>query len=176
MDDRGLFVFKQTGSEEDIQVQGNEFRRILSFFNHKWIAIASGILCVMAGVFPIFVTWIASSSFEAILTPETMPDSMTGSLMKWCSMIIAMSVVMSTSFGLRNMENPDFVHNVRDALFRNIVEQELDYFDATLSDVLISRISEDVVYVLNSYVDKLNNCIQFGMQAVAGLAIAFYLT
>jgi ABC-type multidrug transport system fused ATPase/permease subunit len=56
------------------------------------------------------------------------------------------------------------------------MEQELDYFDATSTAVLILRISEDVVYVLNTYVDKLNNCIQFGMQAVAGLAIAFYLT
>jgi hypothetical protein len=112
MGNRGLFVFKQTGSERDIQVQGNEFRRILSFFNHKWIAIASGILGVIAGVFPIFMTWIVSSSFEAVLTPETMLDSMTGSLMKWYYMIIAMIPVMSTSFGLRSMGNPDCVHNV----------------------------------------------------------------
>jgi ABC-type multidrug transport system fused ATPase/permease subunit len=105
-----------------------------------------------------------------------MLDSMTGSLMKWCHMIIAVIVVMSNSLGIRSMENPDFVRNVRDALLRNIMEQELDYFDATSTGVLISRISQDVVYVLNTYVDKLNNCIQFGMQAVAGLAIAFYLT
>jgi ABC-type multidrug transport system fused ATPase/permease subunit len=56
------------------------------------------------------------------------------------------------------------------------MEQELEYFDAESTGVLISRISEDGVYVLNTYGDKLNNCIQFGMQAVVGLAIAFYLT
>jgi ATP-binding cassette subfamily B (MDR/TAP) protein 11 len=61
-------------------------------------------------------------------------------------------------------------------MFRNIMKPELDYFDATSTGVLISRIFEDLVCVLNTYVDKLNNCIQFGMQAVAGLAIAFYLT
>jgi ABC-type multidrug transport system fused ATPase/permease subunit len=163
MDDRGLFVFKQIGSEGDIQVQRNEFRRMLSFFNHKWIATATGILDVIAGVFPIFMTWIVSSSFEAVLTPETVLDSMTGSLLKWCCMIIAMIVVMSTSRGLRSMENPDFMRHVRDALFRNIMEQELDYFDVASTGVLISWISEDVVYVLNTYIDKLNNCIQFGM-------------
>jgi ABC-type multidrug transport system fused ATPase/permease subunit len=91
-------------------------------------------------------------------------------------MIIAMIVVMSTSFGLRSMENRNFVRSIRDALFRNIMEQELDYFDATSTGVLISRISEDVANVLNTYVDKLNDCIQFWTQAVAGLAIAFYLT
>jgi ABC-type multidrug transport system fused ATPase/permease subunit len=91
-------------------------------------------------------------------------------------MIIAVIAVMSTSFGLRSMENPDFVRSVRDVLFRNIMEQKLDYFDATSTCVLISRISEDVAPVLDTSVNKLNNCIQFGMQAVAGLAIAFYLT
>jgi ABC-type multidrug transport system fused ATPase/permease subunit len=122
------------------------------------------------------MTWIISSSFEAILTPKTMLDRMTGSLMKWCYMIIAMIVVMSTSFGLRSMENPDFVRNVREALFGNIMAQEPDYLDAASTGVLISRISENVVYVLNTYVDKPNNCVQFGMQAVAGIAIAFSLT
>jgi ABC-type multidrug transport system fused ATPase/permease subunit len=96
--------------------------------------------------------------------------------MKWCYTIIATIVVISTSLGPRTMENLDFVRSVRDALFRNIMEQELNYFDATSTGVLISRISEEVVYVLNTSGDKLNNCIQFGMQAVAGLAIAFYLT
>jgi ABC-type multidrug transport system fused ATPase/permease subunit len=113
---------------------------------------------------------------RGVLTPETMLDSMTGSLMKWCYMIIVILVEMSTSFGLRTMENTDFVRSVRDALFRNIMEQELDCFDAASTGVLISRISEDVANVLNTYVDKLNNCIKFGMQAVTGLAIAFYLT
>jgi ABC-type multidrug transport system fused ATPase/permease subunit len=65
---------------------------------------------------------------------------------------------------------------VRDALFRNIMEQELDYFDAMSTGVLISRLSEDVVYVLDTYVDKLNNCIQFAAQTIGGLAISFYLT
>jgi hypothetical protein len=52
-------------------------------------------------------------------------------------MTIARIVVLSTSFGLRSMENPNFVRNVRDALFRNIMEQELDYFDAVSTGVLI---------------------------------------
>jgi ABC-type multidrug transport system fused ATPase/permease subunit len=61
------------------------------------------------------------------------------------------------------------VRNVRGALFRTITEQELDYFDATSTGVLISRTSQDSVYVLDTYVDKLNNCVQFAAQAIAGL-------
>jgi ABC-type multidrug transport system fused ATPase/permease subunit len=68
------------------------------------------------------------------------------------------------------------VRNVRDALFRNIREQELDYFDATSTGVLISRISQDSVYVLDTYVDKLNNFVQFAAQTIAGLVMLFCLT
>jgi type VI protein secretion system component Hcp len=64
------------------------------------------------------------------------------------------------------------VRNVRDALFRNITEQELDYFDAALTGVLISRISEDVVYVLDTDVYK-PNCVQFAAQTIAGLMMSF---
>jgi hypothetical protein len=53
------------------------------------------------------------------------------------------------------------VRNVRDALFRNITGQELQYVDATSTGVLISRISQDVVYVLDTYVNKLKSCVQF---------------
>jgi hypothetical protein len=83
---------------------------------------------------------------------------------------------MSASFAFRSTENPDFVRNVRDAPFRNITEQELDYFDATSTGILISWISEDVVYVLDTYVDKLNNYIQFAAQTIARLVMLFCLT
>jgi ABC-type multidrug transport system fused ATPase/permease subunit len=74
------------------------------------------------------------------------------------------------------MENPDFVRDVRDVLFRNITEQELDYFDAASTGVLISRISHDAVYGLDTYVDKLNNCVRFAAQTIAGLVMSFRLT
>jgi hypothetical protein len=68
------------------------------------------------------------------------------------------------------------VRNVRDALFRNITEQGLEYFNATATGVLISRISQGVVYVLDTYVDKLNNCVQFAAQMIARLVMSFCLT
>jgi ABC-type multidrug transport system fused ATPase/permease subunit len=68
------------------------------------------------------------------------------------------------------------MRNVREALFRNITEQKLDYFDATSTGVLISQISQDVVYVLDTYADKFNNCVQFAAQTIAGLVMSFCLT
>jgi ABC-type multidrug transport system fused ATPase/permease subunit len=102
--------------------------------------------------------------------------NMTDSLRLWACLIIGLVVLMSASLAFRSIENPDFVRNVRDALFRNIMEQELDYFDATSTGIFISRLSEDVVYVLDTYVDKLNNCLQFAAQTITGLVISFYLT
>jgi ABC-type multidrug transport system fused ATPase/permease subunit len=68
------------------------------------------------------------------------------------------------------------MRNVRDALFRNITEQELNYFDATSTSVLISWISHDVVYMLDTYVNELNNCVQFAAQTITGIVISFRLT
>jgi ABC-type multidrug transport system fused ATPase/permease subunit len=56
------------------------------------------------------------------------------------------------------------------------MEQEFDYFDQTSTGVLISRLSEDVVYVLETYVEKFNNCIQFASQALGGVIIAMCIT
>jgi ABC-type multidrug transport system fused ATPase/permease subunit len=67
------------------------------------------------------------------------------------------------------------VHNRRDALFRNITEQELDSCDAASTGVLVSRISEDVVYALDTSVYK-PNCVQFAAQTIAGLVMSFCLT
>jgi hypothetical protein len=33
--DLGLAVFKQEGSESEVEIKGNEFSRIIPFFNHK---------------------------------------------------------------------------------------------------------------------------------------------
>jgi type IV secretory pathway TrbL component len=65
------------------------------------------------------------------------------------------------------------VRNVPDGLFRNITEQALDYFDAASTGVLISRIFEDVVYLLDTCFDKLNNYVQFAAQTIAGLMMSF---
>jgi hypothetical protein len=67
------------------------------------------------------------------------------------------------------------VRTVRDGLFSNITEQELDYFDATSTGILISRICQDVVYVLDTYVDKLNNYVQFAAQTIVRLVMSFCL-
>jgi ABC-type multidrug transport system fused ATPase/permease subunit len=53
-----------------------------------------------------------------------------------------------------------------------MTEQELNYFDAASTGVLISRISQDVVSVLDTYVDKLNNYVQLAAQTIAGLVMS----
>jgi hypothetical protein len=77
MDDRDRFVFKQSGSEGEGSVQGNELSRNMAFFNHKWIAVASCFLYVVAGRIPSIMTWVVATSFKAVLKLETMLANMT---------------------------------------------------------------------------------------------------
>jgi hypothetical protein len=74
-----------------------------------------------------------------------------------------MTLMMSFTFGIRAWENLSCVHNLQDAIFRNIMEQELNDFDQTSMGMLSSRMSEGGIYVLEMYVERLNNCIQFAV-------------
>jgi hypothetical protein len=94
MDDRDLFVFEQAGSDGDVSVQGNEFSRNMVFFYHKWIAVASCFLSVVARTIPLIMTWVVVMSFKAVLKPETMMANMAQSLRLWVYLIIGLVILI----------------------------------------------------------------------------------
>jgi ABC-type multidrug transport system fused ATPase/permease subunit len=167
------FVFKSTGSgDENIPVHGDEFQRIVTFYNHQWIAILAAIMSILGGVAPLCMTWVIADSFQNVLNPDGFLKGMQQMLVYWAILAIATSAIMGGSFLLRGYENPGFVQNLRDALFRSIMEKDMSYFDKTSAGVLISRLSEDVVFCLETYADKLNNCVQYVSQICGGIIIA----
>ncbi|OHT13697.1 ABC transporter AbcB-related protein [Tritrichomonas foetus] len=174
MDGQDWTVFKDTGSAGvDVKVQGNEFGRILHFYKQKWVFVLSIIFSVAGGVLPLGMMIIMGDSFDAVMVPETFLDSFVDYILKVTYLMIAMCVIMGLSFGLRGYTNPTFVRDLRDEIFRNINEQEIAYFDETSSGVLMARMSEDVSFVLNTYVEKLMTAIQYATQVVAGIIIGF---
>jgi hypothetical protein len=94
MDDRNRFVFKQSCSEGDVSVQGNEFSGNMAFFNHKWIAVARWFLSFVAGTIPLIMTWVVATSFKAVLKPGTMLANMTHSLRLWTYLIIELVILI----------------------------------------------------------------------------------
>jgi ABC-type multidrug transport system fused ATPase/permease subunit len=172
MEDQDRFVFKQTGSaEENIPVHGDEFQRIMSFYNNQWIVYVGAVFSASAGIFPLVMIWVIAGAFGSILEPEKFHDGMMSMIIEWIYIAIASVIAQGLSALLKGIENPGFVQNLRDALFKRIMEQELDYFDETSTGVLISRLSEDVVFVLDTYIDKVSTCLQYFAQIVGGIGI-----
>jgi ATP-binding cassette subfamily B (MDR/TAP) protein 10 len=99
-------------------------------------------------------------------------SKMTEMLIIWAIVIVLTTVIQVGAFLLRGLENPQFVQNLRDALFRQILEQDIAYFDKTPTGLLVSRLSEDVVLVLQTYTDKLNNSIQYLSQIVGAVVLS----
>jgi ABC-type multidrug transport system fused ATPase/permease subunit len=173
MDSQDRFVFKSTGSgDENIPVHGDEFWRIVSFYNHKWIVGLAAFLSMLGGISPLCMTWLIADSFKNVLNPDGFLDGMKDMLVYWGIMTVVTCAIMGGSFATRGYENPGFVENLRDALFKSILEQDISYFDRTSAGILISRLSEDVIFCLETYADKLNNCVQYSATIVGGVVIA----
>jgi ABC-type multidrug transport system fused ATPase/permease subunit len=177
MGDQDYFVFKSTGSAgENIPIKGDEFWRIISFYNHKWIIVASATLSILAGIAPMGMSWIVADSLKNFVGPGDFMSDVNNAVLGWILLIVAMVILECGSFLMRDIENPGFVQNLRDAIFRRIMEQDIAYFDKTSTGVLISRLSEDVIFVLQTYADRLNSCLQNVASIAGGILISLIIS
>jgi ABC-type multidrug transport system fused ATPase/permease subunit len=176
MDDMDMFVFKKTGSaDKSIKLQGNEFSEIIKYYPSKLIVAISGICSVAAGAMPLALIWIVSSSFQSVLEPETMRANMEAMLMNWIIIAVLMVIVTSAAFALRAYANPAFVDTLRSALFERFLEQEIEFFDEISTGILLSRLSEDITFVLDTYIEKVQICIQYSSQIIFAILFSFII-
>ena len=73
----------------------------------------------------------------------------------------------------RSFATPTFNLDLRRALFTSLMNQPIEYFDKTSAGVLVSRLSEDVTLVRETYIDKTCTVLQGLTQAVMGVIMAF---
>lgn len=166
-------VFRESGSiGENIKVKGNEFFRILHFYKQKFVFILVLIITITCGVLPMIMMTFLGGALDASVGNNFL-DEFTKQLLKMMYMVICMLVFLSLAFGLRGYSDTMFVKDLRDAIFSNIMEQEIVYFDETPSGILMARLSEDVTFVLNTYVEKFMTAIQYIVQIIGGIIIGF---
>jgi ABC-type multidrug transport system fused ATPase/permease subunit len=174
MDGSEFFVFKSTGSAgKNVALTGNEFSEIIKYYPGKLTLIVSTITSIGAGVLPYLSILIMADSFESVLAPETMRTRMIDAMLILVGLTIINILVIPVTFGLRAYANPSFVEAMRNALFRVIIEQDIDYLDEVRTGVLLSRLSEDVIFVLDTYIEKVQICVQYVSQMVFAALISF---
>lgn len=166
-------VFRESGSiGENIKVQGNEFFRIFHFYKQKFVFILVILITIVCGILPMTMMVCLGNAFDSS-TGENFLDGFVKQILNMAYMAIAMLVLLGLAFGLRGYSDTMFVKNLRDAIFTNIMKQEIEYFDETSTGMLIARLSEDVTFVLNSYVEKFLTTIQYIVQIIGGIIIGF---
>jgi ABC-type multidrug transport system fused ATPase/permease subunit len=114
--------------------------------------------------------------FASIATPATFRKEMVGMLGRWAWCCAGSAISGYLADLACSLEQSIFVRNIRNALFKNILEQELEFFDSASTGVLISSLSGDVVFVFIMYAAKFNGAISQFSQAFGGLIISVIIS
>lgn len=167
-------VFRKEGSEETVQAKGNEYWRFMSYFKHRWIYIVAFIFEMTAGVIPNFMYWYVGKFVTAFVDPN---KEFAKQIKKFIADMACFSIAMLVSNGLstlfRAIANPTCAHDIRCDIFSHLMKQEIAYFDTITMGILVSRISEDVMFALETFVTKLLESVQFITLICCSITLAF---
>lgn len=170
-------VFRQEGSTDIVKTKGNEFWRFLSFYKHKWILLVAVVFEIIAGVIPILLYWGVSKGVTSYVKEGKPFMVQINDLITMLSyFVIAMLVINGLSQGFRAVANPTCANDIRCAIFKNLMKQEISYFDSTTTGILVSRISEDVTFSLETYISKFLEALQFQSTIISCLIFSFIIS
>jgi ABC-type multidrug transport system fused ATPase/permease subunit len=189
-------VFKSHGSQEpgDVKLEGNEMRRAVGLIEYKVRFGISMFFSILSGVTPFLMNVFMGDMMSNLVGdgPDTLPIPAGGltpefeALMsqhllsvvqklglRMVYVVIAMTTIQLCNFLARSAVGPTYVRSLRRMVFTSLVSQEVAYFDQVSAGVLVSRLSEDVSVVRETYTDKLIGFVQMCAQSLGGIILAF---
>ena len=194
---RGDQLFKSHGSAEDgeFKLKGGEMRRAMGLIDYKCRLATTIIFAVLSGIAPILMNIFMGGLMTGLVgddpnRPQMPPEGPTPEYIQQMKdfmlkvvedmsvriayIIAAMTVIQAINFYCRAAIGPVYVKSLRKMIFKSLLDQDIEYFDKTSTGILISRLSEDVTLVRETYIEKLIQIVQMGVQSLAGVALAFY--
>jgi ABC-type multidrug transport system fused ATPase/permease subunit len=149
-------------------------RRALSFFRYKWALVLSVIFAIAQGGAP-FLMNIIMSDMMNVMTEQASGDFV-GFISDLCLKMLGVTCGMAALAGLsiscRCATNPIFMTDLRDATYRSLMELDIPFFDINPTGILVSRLSEDVTLVRETYIDKGLTINQSMARSVIGIILA----
>jgi ABC-type multidrug transport system fused ATPase/permease subunit len=171
-----ISVFKTMGSQDGVEVEttGGEIFTLLKYFKPRLLLIVAILGSIGSGVIPClmylfigdFTTGGADANFEIV-------EAIKPTIIKMVYINIAMIFVQMFAFVTRSRATPQFAARIRNKIYEVLMNQPIDYFDKASTGVLISRLSEDITLIRETYVDKFMQIIQNTVQAIGGVILAF---
>jgi ABC-type multidrug transport system fused ATPase/permease subunit len=181
----GRELFRSHGSDEigDFKLQGNEMRRALGLIEYKFRLVCSVLFAMLLGAMPLVMhVFIGDLMSGLVGDGGSLPSSPTSGLLinyiddiglKMLYATIVIVVFTLCTFLSRSSVAPTYTASLRSMLFTSLMNQDIAFFDKISAGVLISRLSEDVTIVRETYTDKLITIAQMTMQALSGIVVAF---
>ncbi|OHS97813.1 ABC transporter family protein [Tritrichomonas foetus] len=194
--DTPLFKLRSADSAEDtVKLQGGEFKRAMKLIEHKGRLIISIIFATLSGAAPILMNIFMGDMVTSLsgggsgmpnipsngqippemadLIKDYMSDAVTGFAIKMSYILVAMTFIQILNCISRGVVGPTYVTDLRRLLFTSLINQDISYFDKTSTGIMMSRISEDVTLVRQTYIEKFIQIIQMSAQTVASIILAF---
>jgi ABC-type multidrug transport system fused ATPase/permease subunit len=171
----GRAVFKTHGSQEeaDVELKGDEFVRSIKLFRNKPALIAGIFFTMIEGCAPLIMNIVVAELLSVMTTDDGFGRRLNGLIGNMAIAIAGLVVVTILGMGFRVLLNPYFMVDLRQAVYTSLLELDVEYFDQTPTGALISRLSEDITLIRETYLDKGAQIVQAFAQAVVGLIVGF---
>lgn len=142
-------------AELHLQTSKGEFRKIISYFNNKWLLFFSLCASGITGA-SICLFLIIMKKAENLFMNQSQFLEETITVIKAAAWVAAILIVIQIGTGmLQAIVSPLFLLDIRKRLFESLMYADIAFFDQVSSGSMVSRISEGVSYIKDVYVDLL---------------------
>ncbi|KAH0785802.1 ABC transporter family protein [Histomonas meleagridis] len=163
----------QTAAENETPItNGCEYFRIMRYIKNKWAVVITVFLHFTVGALPVIMTILMGDMVDVFSSDNFLEDFIPV-ILNMVYYVIGMFIAGAASFAIRTWCNSAFARDLRDKVYRNLVEQGIDFFDRTPTGVLIGRLSQEITLIQETYYEKLLNSFQKTGESLAGIIISF---
>ncbi|OHT11402.1 ABC transporter family protein [Tritrichomonas foetus] len=145
---------------------------IMSFFTKKFGLVLTLVFALACGIVQILLNLALGQVTEVLVSGNVDKSSFNKEMLKFTIVTIAFMVATAGCFGSRGFANPECRHDLLRALHRQILNQDISFFDETPTGILISRLSEDTALVYGVYVEKVQMAVQDIVSIFGGIILA----
>ncbi|KAK8900237.1 hypothetical protein M9Y10_002560 [Tritrichomonas musculus] len=171
-------VFQTHGSNDEVEIEmtGWEWVRLFRLMKNKWLYF----LCLFTTCFsfsaPYILSYIQGKLATALIETEyDSSDEFLDSINRITNLlsfsVICLFLMNLTSSLSDSFRSPQFLREIRTAVFKAFLDQELGYFDTMQTGVVLSRLQDDAMNSFDAYTLKLISFVRMIVQWALGLIV-----
>lgn len=152
--------------------KGREFRRVIGYFQKRGLLFTSLIASAIMGGSGLLNLLVMKKGVLLFMDKSKFLENIVVvlKLSSWISAIVIALNVLSSA--LQSAVAPYFTVDIREKMYRSLMNADISFYDKVSTGALVGRISEGVAYIKDVYVDMLFITISMVTQSFGGLIVA----